>query len=365
MMSEKIFTLLVGALICSLLLSAGCAEPVKEVAKPRLEPEEQILQVPTEEEVEPQVEIEKQLPEAPTEETATLALKFSPQDSTTYKITAEAQQSVKWEGPLPDDTTFKGGQNDTKMEMTFTQQIQSVNEKGNAVAKITIEALKYSSVIKENLVVDFDSSRAEDQDSPLAKLIGQSYTIEITPTGKVTKVIDASGAQVAVRGGPSPPITALKLLTTEAIKNRHGFIALPDADKSQLRTGENWSSTKTFLFGMMGSKSYEKIYTLKEIRDTDNRRTAIVKMNAIPTSETAEQLHKEQETSQFSKMFDTTETYTGRLKLDLTTGKIEKYLEKLQSEWIVVEPLAEQQEDKEPIILTMGALRLYSLEKID
>jgi len=346
MMSEKIFTLLVGALICSLLLSAGCAEPAKEVAKPRLEPEEQILQVPT-------------------EETATLALKFSPQDSTTYKITAEAQQSVKWEGPLPDDTTFKGGQNDNKMEMTFTQQIQSVDEKGNAVAKITIEALKYSSVIKENPVVDFDSSRAEDQDNPLAKLIGQSYTIEITPTGKVTKVIDASGAQAAVRGGPSPPITASKLLTTEAIKNRHGFIALPDADKSQLRTGENWSSTKTFLFGMMGSKSYEKIYTLKEIKDTDNRRTAIVKMNAIPTSETAEQLHKEQETSQFSKMFDTTETYTGRLKLDLTTGKIEKYLEKLQSEWIVVEPLAEQQEDKEPVILTMGAIRLYSLEKID
>ena len=113
------------------------------------------------------------------------------------------------------------------------------------------------------------------------------------------------------------------------------------------------------------SKSYEKIYTIKEIKDENNRRIAIIEMNTIPSSEMAEQLQKEQAVSSFSKIFDNTETYTGELKLDLTAGKVEKYLEKLQTEWVVVDPSAEQEGDSEPAVLRMTATRLYSLEKID
>ncbi|MHC4545574.1 MAG: hypothetical protein ACYSYL_13820, partial [Planctomycetota bacterium] len=60
------------------------------------------------------------------------------------------------------------------------------------------------------------------------------------------------------------------------------------------------------------------------------------------------------------------ETYTGELKVDLTAGKVQKCLEMLESEWIAVEPMAGQKDDvKEPAVLTMTAMRLYSLEKID
>jgi hypothetical protein len=109
---------------------------------------------------------------------------------------------------------------------------------------------------------------------------------------------------------------------------------------------------------MMGSKSYEKIYTLKEIKDTDSHKFTIVEMNAIPTSETAEQV-----SDGIPERLDTTETYTGQLKLDLTTGKIEKYLEKLESEWVMVIPPTP--ETKGPVALKIGAIRLYRLEKID
>ena len=64
-------------------------------------------------------------------------------------------------------------------------------------------------------------------------------------------------------------------------------------------------------------------------------------------------------------MFDSTQGYTGQLKLDLTNSKVEKYLEKLQLEWIIVDPSAEQKGDTEPDTLKMAATRLYSLEKID
>ena len=45
--------------------------------------------------------------------------------------------------------------------------------------------------------------------------------------------------------------------------------------------------------------------------------------------------------------------------------KVEKYLEKLQSEWIAVEPSVWQGDDKGPAALKMNVIRLYSLEKID
>ncbi len=341
MRQVKISSWLASVVVCSLLLAAGCAPVAEEAAKPKVEPK-------------------KQIPEA-----VTLALKFTPQDSTTYRVITEAQRSIKWEGALSDEPLFQGGRNHNIIEMTFTQQIKSVDDKGNAVAKITIEAIKYYSETKDDLILDFDNSRAKDPNHPLAKLIGQSYTIAIAPTGEVTEVIDAEEARTAVRRGSSVPKKAIAMLRSSAIKERHGLMRLPLADKNQLHKGDSWSSLKTFSFGLMGSKSYEKIHTLKKIKDQDNRRIAIVEMNAIPTAETAGQLYQQQVASGFLEGFDSTDTYTSRLKFDLTTGKVEKYLEKLQSEWIIALPSAEQGDDKEPAVLTMCAIRLYNLERID
>ena len=338
--SDKISSFIAGAVVCVLLLTAGCAHPAAETAKTKVEPEEQ-------------------------KPTVQLALKFTPQDSTTYRVIMEGEKGLEWEEAQPDKpSAFKGGHTGNRIEMTFTQQIQSTDDIGNAVAKITIKWLKYLVKVRDKAVLDFDSSREEDRNNLLGKLIGQSYTIEITPSGQVSKVIDVSGARAAVRGGSTANKRAAILLSSNMIKERHTIPALPITDKNQLRTGDNWSSIKTFLFDMMGSKSYEKIYTLKEIKDTDGRRVAIAEMKAVPSSEMAEQLHKEQATSFFAKMFDNTETYTGQLKLDLTAGKVEKCFEEFKSEWLAVDPSAGQRDEK-PDALRLTALRLYCIERID
>jgi hypothetical protein len=334
-------------------LAAGCAPAGKEVTKPVVEPKEQI---PTRQGEGPAV-----VPKAAAEKAATLALKFSPEDLTTYRVITEAERSIKWEGSLPEEAAFRGGRNFDRIEMTFAQQIQSIDEKGNAIAKITVKELKYSSIVKDKPAFEFDSSKPKDPNHPLAKLIGQSYTIKISPTGEVIEVVDVKEAETAARRGSTVPTRALRLLDSEAIKERHGTLILPDTDKNQLHTGDSWSSIKTFSFGLMGAESYEKVYTLNEIKDQDNRQIATIKMNAIPASETA----KEQRTAEFLKSFDNTKTYTGQLELDLTTGKVKKYLEKLQPEWTVAFPSTEQEPNQEPAVLTMSAARLYSLEKID
>ena len=314
---------LTGAAVCLLFLAAGCAQ------------------------------------------TTTLTLKFTPQDLTTYKVVTLTQRGIEFEGSLPKkEGAFKGGRNQEGTEMTFTQQIQSIDDKGNAVAKITIEALKYHSTVKDRPVLDFDSLKQEDRRNPLAKLIGQSYTIKIAPTGEVTEVIDVKKARGAVRGDYIADIAASKLLSPDAIKERHGLMALPVSGKNRLRTGDSWSNIKNFSFGIMGTKSYERIYTLKGLEADNDRQIAVVEMDAIPTAETAERLHKQQAAYEFLKMFDNTETYAGQLILDLTAGKVEKCLEKLLSEWVIVDPWADQ-DDKEPAVMRMSATRLYRLEKID
>jgi hypothetical protein len=367
MVPKKILTCLTVIAICSLLLSAGCTPPPEDTNKLQVPPEEEKPKV-VEKEEKPKVVEKEEKPKVVEEEKPAieLELKYTPQDSTTYKYTAEAQRGIKWEGPLSKESAFKGGITSSRVEMTFTQQIQSTDEKGNAVAKITIKSLKHLSIIRDNPAMDFDSSREKDQNNALAKLIGQSYTIEITPDGRVTKVIDANQAQEAVNGTSPATKTALAMLTADAITERHTIPAMPAKDNNKLRKGDNWKSLKSFSFGLMGSKTYQRTYTLEDVTDKDNRRIALVEMKADPTTEMAEELHKEKAIGDFSKMFENTETYTGRLEVDLTAGKIEKCIETLESEWIAVEPMAgKPDEEKEPAVLTMTANRLYSLEKTD
>ncbi|MHC4457457.1 MAG: DUF6263 family protein [Planctomycetota bacterium] len=299
----------------------------------------------------------------PSPETTSLVLKFKPQDSATYKVVTEAQRSVKWEGSLPKDVAFRPGRNKRKVEITFLQQIQSVDDKGNAVAKITIQDLKCSSSANEKPVLSFDGSRQKDRNKPLAKLLGKSYTITITPAGQISEVSDLKGLQAAVKEGSADRRLATALFSSSAVKERHGNLILPLTGRKQLTPGETWSSVKTFSFDMMGSNSYERVYTLKEFKD--DGRTAFIEMNAIPSSLTEEQIRNEQTASSFLEMFDNTETYAGQLWLDLSNGKIEKYFEQLESEWIAAFPAPEKKGDEKPVVLRMASTRRYSIEKID
>jgi hypothetical protein len=306
------------------------------------------------------------LPAAGCSRSVYLALKFTAGDSTIYKVTTETEDSVKFEGSLLDDPILKNKpyqRNYSRTEITFAQQIQNTDDKGNAVTNITIQGLKCLSVYQNNPMLDFDSSEEKDKSNPLAKLIGQSYTIKIAPTGQVVEVIDANEARAAVGDNPQAAQRTLMLLSEDEIKKRHSISALPDTKRNTIQIGDKWSRLSTFSFRQMGPKAYERIYTLKKIKNVNNRQLAIVEMNAVPSSEAARLLHQEQAMNIISNLFDNVETYTGRLWFDLTTGRIEKYLETLQTEWIMANPNPKKNE--EPGVIRMKAMRFYGIEKIE
>ena len=325
-----------NAAVCALLLIAGCAGPSQETERAGIQPIKQ---------------------ESPVE----LVLTFVPNESRTYRLARENDRSVLWDGP--DESRpkgFTGGHTGNRMEMTFTQEIRSVDEGGNAVARITITALTYVTRVKDRITMDFDSSRERDQENPLNQLIGQSYTIELTPSGSVAKVIDAESAR---KNHTSDNRLVANLLSDEAIRGRHAISALPDTSENPVRLGGSWSRIKSFSFDLMGAKSYEKIYTLEEVRDIRNHRIAIATMNAVPSAEEAKELHKAQATSPFSQMFDNTERFTGGLKLDLTDGSVVECHEELLIEWFMVDPNPD--DDERPAALRLTAGRLVSLERMD
>lgn len=336
----------VSGAIFVLIVTAGCAKVSQKTTE---------IHQPSED----KTEIAKQ------PDTLELALKFTDGDSATYRVIRDSEKSAKWEGPLPaGPKRFPGGHTGNRVEMTFTQQIQSINSEGNAIAKITIKELKYLSKVRDNITLEFDSTKQHDPTSPLAKMIGQSYTVELTPSGQVAQLVDANDIRAAVQGISNANDVANALLTENAVKELVGIPGLPEAGESRLQPGDTWSTIENFSFELMGPKSYEKIYSLDEVQQIGNSRVAVVAMNAVPSAEQAKELYKEQESATvLSKMFDNKEIYTGELKLNLTGGRIEECREELAIEWFFVDPNPKANE--QPAALRMSANLTYSIERIN
>jgi len=345
MFSTKKTTFLMLALVCLLMFSCGCEEKTKPdsaISKP--EP----------------VKAKPHVIEVKAARSPALALNFADKAVGTYKATVESSKGVDFEGEVLAKSTFKGGKTGSNVEIVFSSEVVGVDEQGNAVLKITVKSVKYKAVVKDNPVVDFDSSRAKDKISPLFGLVGKSYTVKMATNGKMLSVVDAVGIREAVKGGSSTHKAAQALVGDKAIAQRHGSVILPADGK--MAADATWKKVESFDFGLMGAQSYEKVYTVNSAEKSQVR----ISMNGLPSSEMAEEIHKEQQTSDFSKMFDNVETYEGKLVFDSVKGKVKSYTEKLDAQWIAVDPAANAGNTKgAPAALRMSVVKGFSIEKVN
>lgn len=285
--------------------------------------------------------------------TAEMALDLQPGQSADYRVISEKSRAVEYGGSLEADESFEGGDRKTIVEMVFTQQIEEIDDQGNAVAKITIKDVKSSSQMQEEVVSDFDSA----QDGVFGRLVGMDYTITIAPTGQVIEV-DASQARRDIRQQGAQARQARLLLDDEEIIDRHTVSVLPG---EELTVGDDWTNIKTFSFGMLGSKELERIYTLKQVKKESGRTVAVAELSAIPSAEESTMLHQQAMASGFDTMFDTTHDYSGTVELDVDNGMFINCVEDLNAEWVIVEPAPD---DQEPGMLKMSARIYNSLEQL-
>jgi hypothetical protein len=305
----------------------------------------------------------KAAPKPPAPGSVKIALKSAVGDMATYKITTQARRTTKWQGPVPDKAVFEENFNEERVEMVLTQRIQSLDPNGIAVALVTINGIKCRYLNKNTTSVDFDSSRSSDANNPIMKLIDQTYLVEFSPWNNISAVDALPRVMVTMKDGTPSGDAGVSILYPEAIMERHGAMQLPEPGQEMLKPGEKWSRIKTFAFGKMGLKSYEKIYTLKEVRDADGRSIVVIDMNTIPSSEVEPKYRSQQAEVDVPKTFDTNDSYTGGGEFDLKAGRIENYHEDLEASWTVALP-AKQGDTGEPVVLKMSASRVYSIERV-
>jgi hypothetical protein len=212
--------------------------------------------------------------------------------------------------------------------------------------------------MKDEIILEADSTKDADKDKTILKLVGQSYKIKIAPNGEVIDAIDTTKARNVLQGNAADVKEGLKLMSPETIKERHSMMALPEPNNNQLAINGTWSSIKTFDFGKLGVKPYELTDTLKEIKKQDGEKIAIINTEAMPTAKMAKQIHKDEGSILFLKMFDNTYTYSGDMEFDIDKGNVLKCHEKLDSQWVAVDP-----ESADNTIM-MTALRINNIEAV-
>ena len=255
---------------------------------------------------------------------------------------------------------IKEEQTKNRLEMEFTQTVQDVDTNGNATVLITITDLKIDMISKNQPQFSFDSQNEKDKNAPMAKLLGQSYTIQITPTGRI-QVLDTKSAKAAVTSSYEKKI-AKSLLETKAITERHQIAALPQSPKGVLNIKDTWSQTVPSPPGLLATKSYDKTYTLTEIHNN----IATVNMVATESADPAEE--GGQDTGGmaiFAKIFDNQDDYTGSMQIDLTSGQALKFEETLVSTYMAHEMPEGGDPEKGPDTLMMNLTNHVRLEKLD
>lgn len=234
----------------------------------------------------------------------------------TYKASMEMQKSVKFDRPSGSkqthETTYSG------YELVYEQTAKDSDSQGNTAADIKVISLKYTSKANDEIKIDFDSRRQEDADKPLAALLGHSYTITISPEGQVLEVADAEDIRQAVTDSSDKKL-ADNMLTNESIIKRHSVKAFPETKNRKIAVGDTWSRKETPQVGLMIPKSFEKIYTVKNIASN----IATIQMNAVPAAQT--------QANPLGELFDSQEDFSGELIVNLASGKVIKYRESFTS----------------------------------
>jgi hypothetical protein len=287
---------------------------------------------------------------------AELALKFNPNDSSVYKVISSNSTNFKFE--MPSSNKFSEKLSSMDIEITFLQEIESVDAAGVAKANITIQGLKIKQIKEGNENYNYDSNNPADAKLSANALIGKSYKISIDPKGIVTAV-DAKKISAAVKGGGALNIKGI--VSEATIKRRHEIVTLSSLEKAQVAVGDTWSTQETPPFKMLSSKPFEKIYTLDKIESGAGGQVAVVSMNAIPAGSAQANPVSMMTSMAPGLSMDSEDSYTGGMTLDVETGTLLSHEQILKVATIATDT---RSTDKAPDVLTITQIFTDKAEKI-
>jgi len=267
-------------------------------------------------------------------EKLTFSLKFEPGTKARYRVTTEAVKAM--EGPETEvrdnASTAHFPKVSESSEVVFTQEILApVPEDTSTVAAlVTIEQVRYVRTSPGQPDLTFDSQEPMDQNSPFARLIGHTYTIEINPLGYVPGVFNLRPARLAVRGPTPAHAAALDLVSPSAIFPRHGSFSLPGPDVGSLSVGGRWRGVQQLTLkapgtdmDRLGTHRFEKIYRLESVEQRPVGAVAVVVFVGSPTPRMTPD-------GRLAEVPFLSCLYVGGGEFNLDAGRVEVYLEQLE-----------------------------------
>lgn len=291
---------------------------------------------------------------------ADLSLRFTPDSSTAYEVTTEVTKDFRFEQPTLNK--LREEQTTTVIGVGFTQTVTDINDQGIAAVDVRIDRLSVYMTNKNEERLSFDSTKEADRSHSLYGLIGQHYTVQLSPKGKVVG-FDSSAAQQAVSSGAEARL-ATRLVSEEGIRERHEIPALWNAASDAVTAQQTWTQVVPSPPGLLAPKNYQKVYSLTGVESRDGQKVAVVEMNAMESAETPAGQPDSTGMGIFAKMFDSWDDYTGRLLLDLDTGSVLEYNETLASSYLAQEMPANAPSDKGPDTLTMKFTHRITMNKL-
>jgi hypothetical protein len=292
---------------------------------------------------------------------ADLKLNFSPNQTHTYKAVSQSRKDYLFDQPNENKKTEK--MSEVIVEMTYDQTVESVDEQGNANAKITIKGVKYYSRDKDGVDTDYDSSKKGSSPADLKKIIGMSYNIKITSDGKVIEVSGRKDIIDKITGRLAAKLVR-SILSEEALKNIHSIKSLPDTDKSKLKLKDTWLRKGRSPKSALVVKSFDKEYLVKDIRETAGGTIADIQMRATPASaKSGEVIADYGSMGVFGNIFESNEDFSGHLKLNLNSGEVLSYEETFIGKYTAVQP-PEDGSDDGMLRLELGYTEIHSIDAV-
>ncbi|MCF7975255.1 MAG: hypothetical protein K9N55_15680 [Phycisphaerae bacterium] len=287
-----------------------------------------------------------------------LTLLYQVGQRTTYCLSSEVTRSVQFEGIRPDDETlgvYASAVTGALTDVTWCQTVQGVDPNGQSLLRIELNGLTYKAYRAGELVVDYDSTRDENETTALEDVPGLTYEVRVDARGHVVQVMGQDEALAGLDKDKPHFTSARRLVSKEVIQARHSIEALHGAPDRAVKDAA-WSTRQSFAFGQLGGKQFNKTYTC--LGTTQGSSLVEIRMAGILTLDKSL-------SSVTSKTlpFSSEDQYAGTLILETRTGQVKTYHETLAVDWTFVDPAS--MKEAEPRKGHMTARQAFLLERKD
>ena len=173
---------------------------------------------------------------------------------------------------------------DQENEFVYLVDIKDVDEDGNVTAEYKFDSMKISMETPAGNI-SFDSNTA-DENEPILKLVGSSYTAKMTKHGEIIEITGLNDMMDSIIDPNDPNTEIFKdSFSEESIKEMMGqsTIIYPD---EKIEPGYTWE--ENISMDSMFSMDINTVYTLNEIEDG----TASISMDAEFSADMSEMMEK-------------------------------------------------------------------------